>query len=249
MYPDYGMEEFANIFPGGEQIMTVLMVIYLVFAALMLIYAAVVYVLQSLGLYTLAKRRCIHHSWLAWVPIGNMWLLGSVSDQYQYVAKGRVRNRRKVLLWLMVAVYALLLIALIVFLSVTVTSTMQNGFSATITATATGSMLGAFGLYMLGWTAAMVATVFTYIAYYDLFASCNPNNAVLFLVLSIFFNFLLPFFVFACRNKDEGMPPRKVFVPVAPWTSQAQPEPQVEPAPVELVENAEVTEEDFEPEE
>ena len=32
---------------------------------------------------------------------------------------------------------------------------------------------------------------------------------MLFLVLSIVFNITEPFFVFSCRNKDFGMPPRK----------------------------------------
>ena len=36
----------------------------------------------------------------------------------------------------------------------------------------------------------------TYIAYYDVFKSCKPKNAVLFLVLSIVFDVTLPFFVF-----------------------------------------------------
>jgi len=57
-------------------------------------------------------------------------------------------------------------------------------------------------------------TVFQYVAYYDLFASSHPSNATLYLVLAIVFQVTLPFFVFACRKKDEGMPPRKQ--PVAP---------------------------------
>ena len=256
MSASYDFESFGDLFAGGDRILTIFLVIYLIFAAIMLIFGTVCYVLQSLGLYTIAKRRCIHHSWLAWLPIGNMWLVGSISDQYQYVAKGRVRNRRKVLLWLLVAVHVLLIIAMIVFTSVAVSTSMQNGISASITATS--SMAGAFVLYMVGWVAAVVAMVFTYIAYYDLYASCNPGNAVVFLVLSIFFNFLIPFFIFACRKKDEGMPPRRVVVPVAPWRpvgEETQPEPEAEPEPIELPQPQEdpqfpdVTEDDFEPEE
>ena len=66
---------------------------------------------------------------------------------------------------------------------------------------------------------------------YDLYKSCNPSRAVLFLLLSIFVAYPQPFFVFACRNQDLGMPPRR------------QPQPVQEiPAVVETAETAEPAE-------
>ena len=47
--------------------------------------AIALYVLQSLGLYQIAQRRAIRHSWMSWVPVLNTWILGSLSDQYNYV--------------------------------------------------------------------------------------------------------------------------------------------------------------------
>ena len=253
MSASYGFENFDDLFAGGDRILTIFLVFYLIFVAIMLIFGAVAYVLQSLGLYTVAKRRCIHHCWLAWIPIGNMWLLGSISDQYQYVAKGRIRNRRKVLLGLLIAAYTLIMATVVMGFVLSASALMND-----TTAAAAASGFGMFGVYIIGWLLAVVAMVFTYIAYYDYYASCNPGNAVVFLVLSIFFNFLIPFFVFACRKKDEGMPPRRVVVPVAPWTPAgegAQPEPEAAQEPAELPQPQEdpqfpdVTEEDFEPEE
>ena len=69
--------------------------------------AIVMYILQSLGIYTIAQRRGIKHPWMAWLPVTNLWILGSISDQYRYVALGQVRNRRKVLLGLCIAMLAL----------------------------------------------------------------------------------------------------------------------------------------------
>jgi hypothetical protein len=68
---------------------------------------------------------------------------------------------------------------------------------------------------LLAWVLNVVGLVFQYVCYNDLYASCCPENQVLFLVLSILFNVTLPFFVFACRNKDGGMPPRKDEIPAA----------------------------------
>lgn len=73
----------------------------------------VAYVLMAVGLYTIAKRRGIRNPWLAWIPVANSWLLGCISDQYQYVAKGRNKSRRKMLLILTIIV-ELLSIALFV---------------------------------------------------------------------------------------------------------------------------------------
>lgn len=73
------------------------------------------YVLTALALYTMAKRRGIKHPWLAWIPVADMWLLGTISDQYRYVAKGQVRNSRKTLLianvlWIVLLIWALVMI-------------------------------------------------------------------------------------------------------------------------------------------
>src|SRR5699024_11895073 len=58
----------------------------------------VLYIFQSCSLYSIAKRRGISNPGLAWVPVAFVWILGSVSDQYQYVVRGKVCNRRKILL-------------------------------------------------------------------------------------------------------------------------------------------------------
>ena len=42
-----------------------------------------VYVFTSLALYTIAKRRGINHPWLSWIPVANVWILGSIADQYR----------------------------------------------------------------------------------------------------------------------------------------------------------------------
>ena len=236
----------------SDPFMMAFIVIYGIFMLIALACSVAMYIFQSMGLYTIAKRRGIHHPGLAWVPVANMWILGSISDQYQYVVKRKIRNRRKVLLGLLIATYVLVTIAavgMIVGITSGVFDTMDTAPAPAIFGTVAIVLI-----YLVGWVLAVVAMVFMYIAYYDLFASCNPSNAVLFLVLSIFFNFLLPVFVFICRKKDEGMPPRRIQVPVAPWTpappsptptwqSAASAEPVVEAPVVEPVAEEPETEE------
>lgn len=85
----------------------------------------VAYVLMAVGLYTIAKRRGIRNPWLAWIPVANYWLLGCISDQYQYVAKGQNKSRRKLLLTLSIIV-EVLCIVLIVLLAVWLVSVLSQ---------------------------------------------------------------------------------------------------------------------------
>ena len=43
----------------------------------------VFFVLGAWGLYTLAKRRGIQKAWLAWIPIADLYVLGSISNQFR----------------------------------------------------------------------------------------------------------------------------------------------------------------------
>ena len=49
--------------------------------------------------------------------------------------------------------------------------------------------------------------VFAFISLYYVYKSCNPDTAVVFLVLSIVIPATMPFFLLADRNLDRGCPP------------------------------------------
>lgn len=214
-----------------------LLVFMLLFYLLAFGWSILVYVLESLSMYAVAKRRGIHNPWLAWVPVGSAWILGSISDQYQYLSKGKVRNRRKVLLGLNIATIAASVLMMVMAFAMGISAGLSEDFGA-----ATGAALGAsFAGMLLFYVAiiiiALVHTVFWYIALYDLYASCEPSNAVLYLVLSVIINVTLPFFMFACRKKDLGMPPRRQETAQPPVLPQPEPveEVPVEEVPVEEV--------------
>ncbi|MBQ9148150.1 MAG: hypothetical protein IJX69_01150 [Oscillospiraceae bacterium] len=194
----YGMEdEFLEIIEtAGFAILGLMIGILLIMMALMV----VVYVFQSLGLYTIAKRRDIQNPWLAWVPIGNYWILGSISDQYQYVTKNKVTNKRKILLWISIASFAVQMVMNIVSNAFLAAAGYDSGMMAGGIAT---SMLSA----VISWGLSIVTLVFWHMALYDLYGSCSPKNQVLFLVLGIVCSITTPFFVFANRKKDDGMHP------------------------------------------
>lgn len=205
----------ADVIPEamGAGVLGVFVIVYVLILLFASALSMVSYVLHSLGLYTIAERRGIRHSWLAWIPLGNIWMLGSISDQYQYIAKGKIKNRRKVMLGLSIG---LVVVYLIWFVSVMASILADEEYAPIL--------LLIFGMISL-FTVAIILSVLQYMAYYDLYSSCQPSNAVLYLVLSIVFSVTMPFFVFFCRKKDFGMPPRKQKV-VEQITEPVQTEPE-----------------------
>ena len=161
----------------------------------------VMYIFLSLSLFTLAKRRGILHPGLAWVPVcGARWIMGSLADQYVYFAEGKVKYQRRLLLWLEVGMYVLLGLFFALVGGLVAGAVLQNETQAVTMAI--WMLLG----YFLLLVEIIVFAVFQYIALHKIYKSCDPKNTTLFLVLSILFNITMPFFLFACRKKDLGMP-------------------------------------------
>lgn len=199
------------------------------------------YVFMAIGMYTIAKRRGINHPWLAWIPFGNTWLLGCISDQYRYVAHGQEKSKRKLMLGFEIATAAtgtITIVALIIGII-----QMFGGMDmdmmevvepdAAYIAEALAPIVVALVLcfVMLGFAIAL--TVLQYMALHDLFKSCNPATSTVFLVLSIVlslfgFGVVQAIFVFVTRNKDLGMPQRQTPVMYTQPTWQPT-QPPVEP--------------------
>lgn len=204
-----------------------------------------VYILQALALYTIAKRRSINKPWLAWIPLVNVWILGSVSDQYQYVVKGQVKNKRKILLGLNIAVMALSVLIIAAFVWLIFDLLMQNAFFMPthledfeslmenipyqyIMERVGVLMLLAFAALPLS-VMAIVYVVFFYMALYDVFCSCEPENSKLYICLSLVGNVVVDgayaLFLILCKDKELGMPPRKPEPEMVedrpePWTTE-----------------------------
>ena len=182
------------------------------------------YVLTALAFYTIARRRGLRKPWLAWIPVVNVWLLGSVSDQYRYVVKRENRSKRKSLLILSILM-AVLAVAIVVMAIVVASSAIFGSYhygSSRIW----DQLAGIIGLCLPLVGVAIAYAVIRYMALYDVFRSLDPDNCVMFLVLSILFSPTEPFFLFFNRNKDKGMPPRRqepVYAQEPQWQPAQEP--------------------------
>ena len=212
-----------------------LLIFYVIYILVMLAISVASYVLQSLSFYSIAKRREIKKPWLSWIPVANVWILGSISDQYQYVVKGKTKGKRKSLLVLNILMWVVYITFFISFFTFMTQMTGLEGVAEEmitdeVWAAVASSMVGmlALGVAMIGLGIGVI--VIQYMALYDLYTSCDPRNNVMYLVLGIFVSITQPIFLFICRNKDLGMPPRKpepsAYIPpqppVEPWENNPE---------------------------
>lgn len=195
--------------------------------------AIATYVLTALSLYTIGKRRFFlgRGSWLAWVPFAQFWVLGSISDDYQKTVWIREKKKRIVMLVLnIIQLLAVLLIALGVYRimqallteGITDEESLENAlFYIRAEMNDPYHERSAWAQKMFGvltrntnliifWAVVTLVTavthvVFYYMALYDLYRSCNPDNATVFLVLSILFPITMPIFMMICRKQDKGL--------------------------------------------
>ena len=192
--------------------------ILLGFYGLILVINITMYVLQSIGLYTLADRRGLRHAWLAWLPVGNIWLIGAIADHYRTITRGEKQNRRLAILILSIAVYALVILAVVLIFVPIFRLAVQAGSGAYLDeGQIIGQVLSGYfsgiGLAMLGNLTSIALLVVQYVCLYDVYASCSPDSKTLYILLSILLG-LAPVFLFVCRKKDLGMFPQPAPQPV-----------------------------------
>ena len=192
----YYYDELPVTGADEEMMMSVLLILLGVLAVALLV-SVIFWVISSLSLQAIARRRGIRNAWLAWVPIGNQWILGSIADQYQHLIQGKITSRRKILLWLGLANFVVSVIGGI--LSGVIGATAQTEEQMMVFSVV--NLVSSLGGMALGIT----VLVFYHMSNYHLYRSCNPKNAVAFLVLGIIFPITQPFFYLSCRKKDLGM--------------------------------------------
>lgn len=173
------------------------------------LFSVAVYILVAYSLFAIAKRRDIPNPWMAFVPVVQLWLLGSISDDYQMKAHGVEKKRRKILLGLQIA-QAALAVVLIIMIVVAILAILSAGYTNYDDIGDWIGVIGSFGgiiAVLLTFAAlAVAAAVFRYIALYDVYRSCKPDMAVLFLLLNIFVAVTEPIFLMIVHRSDEGMP-------------------------------------------
>lgn len=178
------------------------------FYGVILLLSLIPYIFRSYGLYALAKRREIPHAWLAWVPVGSEWLLGYLSDQYQGRVHGEIKSKNTLLVILSLLVHGTAILAIVLIVPLiyplafmSAAGLMDSNMILKL------FLVGAPLLHLVILGISITYLVIYYMALYDVYRSCDPENASLYLVLSILFGIAQAILLFVYRNKDYGMEP------------------------------------------
>lgn len=170
--------------------------IYAVFLGVL----AVRYVLTALSLYNLAKRRGVEYPILAWIPVADNYVVGSIADEYDG-RMGVARGWRKVLITLsIVGVVGVIVSYVGVFATVIVTAFKYAPYEPP-TEEWFAFFLIFYVLLLIAAVVAMAASIIRYICIFKIFESTVEKKAVKYLLLSLMVPLAEPICLFLCRNK------------------------------------------------
>ena len=124
--------------------------------------------------------------------------MGYLSDQYQATVHRQNKKRRTTLLVLSVVSVGAALLAMIAMVGAML-MTMDGEVDFSL-------LFAVIPLLSLGMSVASIAfVIYYYIAMYDVYRSCDPDRATLYLVLSILLGPAQAVCLFLCRNKHDGI--------------------------------------------
>ena len=171
----------------------------LIIFIILLIFSFVLWIFQSIALYTLARNRGMSGAGLAWIPFIGHYRIGSVADNI-YMAEGSKSFYGMVILLGTIATYALSFVPSTIMHSA-MDSIMESSYN-NFGFLAMGTALGAFA-----WIASLTLYVIQIISLYKIYKCYRPENTIAWTILSAipFTSFLAPIFLFIIRNHHPRM--------------------------------------------
>lgn len=159
-------------------------VVAIVFSLIAALIGIAFYVFSSLMFYKLAQKRGVDHAWLAWIPYGNLYLLGQIAGPMNLFGKLRIEKTGLVLLLAPLALWAATLVlgmlALIPFLGII------------------------FGIIagVLSFVGPLALLVLNLCVLYRIYSPYLPKNTVLIYTLVSILTVTIPFFIYSILKKE-----------------------------------------------
>lgn len=190
-----------------SNVMNIMMGVIAAAAGIGALFGLAIYILNAVAFYSIAKNRGYNRPWLAWIPVASDYLKGAVADDINY----RNGKSTKLRVWLLLAsivakvgvsAYGVFQLVYSIGMMRALFGSMGNmdGYAQFFNQSAELSLILSLVSLLISALTIGYAVVY-YIAMYRVYIDYVPNNAVLFLVLSILFNIVEPFLVLSIRNK------------------------------------------------
>ena len=205
--PDYGYDYGYS----GVSALAAFGILIALFYLIIIAYLVTSYVIQSLALYRMAKNRNLKYPGLAWVPVANSWIIGSVVDHHSRIG-GIDRKWRKALLTL--SIISAAGVFLYFFLGFAVSFSMVTGATP-----ASGLIVILVPVLIIYILAAAANSLCTLICTYKIFEELTPAKAVKYILLSILVPLGGPICMLIASKSMIGVPvyyPPQPAAPVQP---------------------------------
>lgn len=194
------LEQFQNTDPEAFRILLLVLCVISVIAT---VFALVMYIFESIGLYSVAKRRGLKHPFMAWIPYTNTYLFGKAAEQYETAVKGKSKNYKAILLCLSIILTAVTALFNVVIYALS-NSIVYLAQDCAYNSDAIVLIISLILLYIAMLVVSVIYSVFYFIALHKIYRSFSTKSSTLLLIFSIIFPVIVPFVIFASRKKDDG---------------------------------------------
>ena len=154
------------------------------------------YVLSSIGIHSLGKRRGVSYPWLAWIPVARNHALGAIAEEYDG-QRGLKKRWGKTLLTLSIICTTGFVIAYSAFLIMMI----SLAGSATSEEEAIVLVLLMYIPFLIIAVFSIAQTICSSICVYKIFESTAPERSLLYLILYILVPLAGSICLFSCRTK------------------------------------------------
>ena len=170
-----------------------------------------IYLLESISVYKMAKSAEIKNPWLAFIPVANDWVFGTLAEKYKK-KNGTKSARFGIILPVLEGIVLIETIALTIFTVISVKEITGYALDAVNTSTEMVpeqfmSLIPVIILYFALMAVAFAYIIVFYVALWRVYYSFDKSNATLYIVLSIIFTISVPIILFIIRNRKPEFDP------------------------------------------
>ena len=170
-----------------------------------------IYLLESISVYKMAKSAEIKNPWLAFIPVANDWVFGTLAEKYKK-KNGTKSARFGIILPVLEGIVLIETIALTIFTVISVKEITGYARDAVNTSAEMApeqfmSLIPVIILYFALMAVAISYAVVFFIALWRFYSSFDTSNATLYIVLSIIFTISVPIILFIIRNRKPEFDP------------------------------------------
>lgn len=170
-----------------------------------------IYLLESISVYKMAKSAQIKNPWLAFIPVANDWVFGTLAEKYKK-KNGTKSARFGIILPVLEGIVLIETIALTIFTVISVKEITGYALDAVNTSSEMApeqfmSLIPVIILYFALMAVAFAYAVVFFIALWRVYSSFDKSNATLYIVLSVIFTISVPIILFIIRNRKPEFDP------------------------------------------